>query len=82
MSSNNMFSDNMFIEVIKNYFSLSYLKTDKPNCYDDVLLLLNHLPKISTKFDEYKIRIVNRKVDFFEYQEFNSVDDLIKLYQG
>ena len=72
----------MLIEVIKNCFSLSYLKTDETNCYDDVLLLLNHLPKISTKFDEYKIRIVNRKVDFFEYQEFNNVDDLIKLYQG
>ena len=72
----------MFIEIIKNYFSLSYLKTDKANCYNDVLLLLKHLTKISTKFDEYKIRIVNRKVDFFKYQEINSVDDLIKLYQG
>ena len=72
----------MYIEVIKNYFSLSYLKTDKSNCYEDVLLLRNHLPKISTKLDVYKIKVVNRKVDFLKYQEFNTVDDLIKLYQG
>lgn len=72
----------MYLEIIKNYFSLSYLKTDRANCYNDVLLLLDHLPKISTTLDEYKIRIVNRKVDFFKYQEFNTVDDLIKLYQG
>ena len=72
----------MFIEIIKNYSSLSYIKSDESKRDDDVALLRNHLSKISTKFDEYEINFVKRKVDLFNYREFNSVDDLIKLYQG